>query len=247
MNRAIWLTIVGVLAFCAILIARLPASWVVPGHSANFACADAQGTVWNGTCVGASVQQQAIGDVSWQMHPARLLAGKLDATVILTRPAGLARARVELGLHDELTAREVRADLPLDRTLIPQLPAGMHGHIHANLALLRVVGRTVKAVEGTIEARDLEQGAGADTQPLGSYSLEFPAGADNRLPTGALRDLGGPLEVQGSIRLTPEPGFDLQALVKARADAPAELAREIQYLGSPDAQGRRPFSLAATF
>ena len=84
-------------------------------------------------------------------------------------------------------------------------------------------------------------------QRRGSYSLTFPpsTGGD---PVGQLRDLGGgPLAVEGTLRLTPEPGFDLEGLVKARPTASADLAKDIQFLGSPDAQGRRPFSLAGTF
>ncbi|MGH8286318.1 MAG: type II secretion system protein N, partial [Steroidobacteraceae bacterium] len=57
----------------------------------------------------------------------------------------------------------------------------------------------------------------------------------------------GPLNVTGSLRLTREPGFVLDGLVAARPDASPELARQLQYLGAPDAGGRRPFSIAGTF
>ena len=71
---------------------------------------------------------------------------------------------------------------------------------------------------------------------------------DFQIIGGQLRDLGsGPLAVEGTVRLTPEPGFDLEGLVTARPTASPELAQDIQFLGSPDARGRRPFSLAATF
>jgi hypothetical protein len=196
------------------------------------------------------VQQQPIGDLSWDVHASRLLSGKLNADIVITRPTGTAQGNVEVGLDKNISARDVKADLPLDRELAAQLPPnlqGLRGKIHAELAHVRVEGQALKAIQGVVEARDLADGEGSNAQRWGSYSLTFPpsTGGD---PIGQLRDLGGgPLAVEGTLRLTPEPGVDLEGLVTARPTASPELAQDIQFLGSPDAQGRRPFSLAATF
>lgn len=246
MRRAIWLTFFGVLAFVAILIARLPASWVAPDASSGVTCSDIDGTVWNGTCIGLSANRQPVGDLTWELHPAALLAGKLKATVTLSRPPGGARGDVEVGFGKIITAHDIHADLPLDPTLMPQLPANLRGNLHADVSLLRLRGPVIRALEGEIEARNLEQGPAGAAEELGSYSLVFPPGSSGD-PIGKLHDIGGPLAVEGSLRLTPEPGFDVQGLVAARPTASAELARDIQFLGSPDAQGRRLFSFAATF
>jgi hypothetical protein len=178
------------------------------------------------------------------------LAGKLNADVVITRPTGTAQGNVEVGLDKNISARDVKADLPLDRELASALPPnlqGLRGKIHAELAHVRVEKQALKAIQGVVEARDLTDGEGSNAQRWGSYSLTFPASTGGD-PVGQLRDLGGgPLAVEGTVRLTPEPGFDLEGLVTARPTAPPELAQDIQFLGSPDAQGRRPFSLAATF
>jgi hypothetical protein len=39
----------------------------------------------------------------------------------------------------------------------------------------------------------------------------------------------------------------VEGLVATKPDAPPSLVRELSYLGSPDAQGRRPFSLEVSF
>jgi general secretion pathway protein N len=246
MKRNIWLIIVGVLAFVGIIVARLPASWVAPGPSAAVTCSDIDGTIWNGSCSQLTAYRQAYGDLSWEVHPSRLLAGKLNASVILTRGNGSARAVVETGLDKNIVARDVHADLSVDPTLLPQLPGDLRGTLHADLNLLSLHGEVIRAVEGRLEVHDLIQGAGAAAQSLGGYSLEFPPGTSGP-PVGHLRDLGGPLAVDGSVRLTPEPGFSVEGLVSARPTAPADLQHDIQFLGSPDAQGRRLFSFAATF
>ena len=250
MKRTVWLIIFGVLVFAGIVVTRLPASWVLPGPDSGVTCADADGTIWNGTCTGLTVQQQHIGDLSWEVHAMRLLAGKVNVDVVVTRPTGTVSGNVESGLDKKVTARNIQADLPLDAELTSGLPPdfqGLRGKLHAQIAYLRVDGQAIGAIEGVIEAHDLTNNQGATAQPWGSYSLTFPPPTTGA-PLGQIKDLGGgPLIVEGTLRLTPEPGFDVQGLVTARPTAPAELAQEIQYLGSPDAQGRRPFALAATF
>ena len=64
---------------------------------------------------------------------------------------------------------------------------------------------------------------------------------------GQLRDTGGPLSVAGTLRLTQAGGFDVQALVAPRPDAPPELTSNLKFLGSPDASGRRQFSMSGSF
>ena len=246
MKRTVWLILFGVLVFAGIVVARLPASWVLPDPKSGVTCADADGTIWNGTCTGLTFQQQPIGDLSWEVHASRLLAGKINVDLIVTRPAGSAHGNVETGFDKKITARDIQADLPLDRELTAALPPnfqGLRGKLHAQIAYLRVDGPKIRAVEGVVEAHDLTNGS----QPWGSYSITFPPPTTGD-PLGQIRDLGnGPLAVEGTLKLTPEPGFDIEGLVTARPTASPELANDIQYLGSPDAQGRRPFSLAGTF
>ena len=240
----LWIALPAVLAFAAIVLARLPASWVIASPPAPNSCAAVEGSIWSGTCSGLTVRGTPVGDLTWQLHPVRLLAGKLAAHVAVTRGVSSARADVEVGLNKSITARNLVADMSLDPVLIPQLPANLRGNAHVDLALARIDNGVITQLQGRIEAHDLEQ-RGGNTTPLGSYSLTFLGGSGE--PRGQLRDLGGPLAVEGALRVTREPGFELQGLVAARPDAPADLARDIQYLGSPDPEGRRPFSLEGTF
>src|SRR5438309_644566 len=103
MKRTIWLIFFGVLVFAGIVIARLPASWVLPDPKSGVTCSDADGTIWNGTCTGLTVQQQPVGDLSWEVHASRLLAGKLNADIVITRPTGSAQGNVEVGLDKSIS------------------------------------------------------------------------------------------------------------------------------------------------
>lgn len=232
-----------VLAFAAMVIARLPASWLVPAPPSVVACADVDGTIWSGSCTGLTAQGNALGDLTWNVHAPRLLTGKLSAHIVLTRPNGSVRGDFDFGFDKSLTGRNVQANLPLDQSIKTLLPAlrSLSGQAKADVAFVHVVNEVVKQIQGRIEVHDLEDRDGSGTTPLGSYAVTFPGGGAGD-PMGQLQDIGGPLAVQGTLRLMQDkPGLELNGYVTPRADAAPSLRQQLQYLGSPDAQGRRQF------
>jgi len=247
-KRTIWLIVFGVLVFVGIVVARLPASWVLPGPQSGMTCSEADGTVWNGSCTGLTVQNQPVGDLSWEIHAMRLLSGKINADLVVTRPTGALRGNVETGFDKQVIAHDVVLDLPIDPEMAAALGPnlrGLRGKLHAQIAYLLVdKQQAIRAVEGVVEVHDLSDGP----QQWGSYSVTFPPPTAG-VPVGQLKDLGtGPLAVEGALKLTPSPpGFDVQGLVAARPSASPELVQDLRMLGSPDAQGRRPFSFESTF
>jgi general secretion pathway protein N len=244
-KRAVWIALLAAVAFIAIVIARMPAAWFLPAGRGAGGCASIEGSLWSGTCTDLSVNGTPVGDVSWDLHPLALLKGRLGAHVTVVRGPANAGADVELGLGQRVTARNVVADLPLDSKLIPAVPATLHGRAHVELALLQLDHGVVSELNGRMEAHDLEDRAGADT-PLGSYVVTFPGGSGEQV--GKLRDLDGPLALEGTLRLTRQPaGFELEGLVAPRGGAPPEIVNNLRFFGSPDASGRRPFSLSGTF
>jgi general secretion pathway protein N len=247
-RRGVLITVLAVVAFAVIVVARLPASWVVPAPPSAVSCATVDGSIWSGTCGGLVVQGSPLGDLVWDIHALRLLTGKLSANIVLTRPTGSVRGDFDLGFGKSLTARNVLADLPLDQDVMSLMPVNLrtvHGTAHADIASAHVVKNIVTQLQGHIELHDLED-HGRDVLPLGNYSLTFPGGSGD--PTGQLQDMGGPLAVQGTVRLTQDmPGFELQGYITPRPDAAPALLNQLQYLGSPDAQGRRQFGTTVTF
>jgi hypothetical protein len=243
-KRPLWIALLAAAAFVAIVLARMPAAWVVPARGAQWACASLDGSLWSGTCAGLTVSGTPLGDLSWELHPLRLAAARLAAHLTLSHGPADAAADVELTLGQRITARNLVADLPLDPALLPAVPPNLHGRAHVALALVQVQHGIIRQLQGRIEARDLEERSGNNTA-LGSYSVSFPGGSGD--PVGTLRDLEGPLALEGTLRLTPAPGFELEGVIAARHGAPPELVNSLRFLGSPDATGRRPFSLSGTF
>lgn len=245
MKRSPWIIVAALVGFAAILIARLPASWVIPsGPKAAAGCASLEGTLWSGACGGLRIEQQSLGDLSWELQPLRLLSGRLAARVVVTRAASHASADVELGLGGHWSARNLQSDLTLDPKLLPGLPATLHGTARIDLARVEFTHGALTQLQGRIEAHDLEDRSGNVT-PLGSYVVTFPGGEGE--PVGQLHDLGGPLSVEGTLKLTRPGGYEVQGMLAPRPGAPPELLSNLRFLGSPDASGRRPFGWSGTF
>ncbi|HKD54494.1 MAG TPA: type II secretion system protein N [Steroidobacteraceae bacterium] len=244
MKRPVWIGLLAAITFVIIVIARMPAAWVIPTSRPQGSCASIDGSLWSGSCAGLTVSGKSLGDVSWELHPLKLFVGRLAAHVTLAHGPAQGSGDLELGFGQRITARNLSANLPLDPRLMPGVPPTLHGQAHLDLALAEVQRGVITQLKGRIEAHDLEERSGADT-PLGSYAVTFPGGSGD--PVGQLRDLDGPLALEGTLRLTRQPGFELEGLIAPRPGAPPELVNNIRFLGSPDASGRRPFSLSGTF
>lgn len=249
MRRGILITVLAVVAFVAIVIARLPANWIIPTSSPLASCNALDGTIWSGACVGLTSQGRPVGDLTWDVHALRLLTGKLSAKLVLTRPTGSVRGDFAVGLDKTLTVRNAQADLPLDNDLLQLLPPNLrtlHGTTNADIALLHLTkDNIINQLQGHIEVHDLEDHDRGGVTRLGSYALTFPGGSGD--PTGQLKDLGGPIGLEGTVRLTQDkPGAMLDTYITLRPDAPPQLVSQLQYL-APDAQGRRQLTTEMTF
>ena len=213
-----WIGALALFAFALIVLARFPAAWALGLLPAALSCDAVDGSVWNGACAGLMLQhRQLIGNLTWRLHPARLLAGRLAAHVELTQAADSVIGEIEVSPGGDLFARDVHASVHIGPGLLPQLPDGLRGAARAELARVEIKNGRLIDLRGHIEAHDLAQ-TGATTTELG-----------------------------GRLRVTPEPGFVLDGKVAARATASASLVRQLQMLGAPDAQGRRSFSIVDTF
>jgi hypothetical protein len=64
--------------------------------------------------------------------------------------------------------------------------------------------------------------------------------------TGQLRDLDGPLAVNGQVVLQPTGEYEVNGTVVVRNSSDDSLNQALQVLGPPDPQGRRSFSLSGS-
>jgi hypothetical protein len=129
---------------------------------------------------------------------------------------------------------------------LPQLG----GQFSLDIQELELVDNWPHRLTGSLDIRNLASplmGSGA-ADLIGNIAVIFDSGTetDSGVLTGRIRDTGGPLELQGTLVLTPPANYDLDARVKARPNAAKALKDNLQFLGSPESDGSRIFKFAGS-
>jgi general secretion pathway protein N len=236
------LVALGIGAFLLFALVTLPASVVLSFyHPPGLTLSGVSGTVWKGRAQAVRSGNLHIGSVEWDLDVLALLTGKLGADVNVTRTDGFARGSIAVS-GTRVTMRGLNASLPLS-ALPSNVGQGWTGTATLRLTQLVLDNAWPLAATGTVEVADL---AGPPNRPIpmGGYRVVFPEAAAADGLKGALSDTGGgPLAVNGTIDINEDRSYLVKGLVAARPGAPSDMARQLEILGAPDAQGRREFGL----
>lgn len=254
MKRNWPLVVLGIAAFIVFALATLPAT-IVTSRLARFgiSAAGVSGSAWNGQAQVLQAGALNLGSATWKLHPLALFAARLQVDLQLTRPDGFARSAITLAPSGRTRFDQLTASVPLAALPSTVLPGGWTGTLNLKLAELTVERGWPVSATGTVEAVDLT-GPARRPSRIGSFKVALPA--PNRAATqeatpdeltGALSDMGGTLQIAGTLQLKRDRSYLIKGLVATRPDTPRDVADSLQFLGTPDAQGRRPFSLAGTF
>ncbi len=235
--------LLAILVFVATLLARLPARALTPLLPAGVSCEMPGGTVWHGSCARLRDGSFSLEGINWTVHPAALLRLRLSAELSSDDPRALGHTSVELTRDGQIRLQGLSAQLPLSGGL-RLFPQGLAGTLQIALDEARLQHDQLLALQGSIRVLQLR----SEDEPadLGNFELLFPAAPEGAPIEGQLHDLGGPLSVRGQLRLMRGGGYDLSGWVVARPQASPDLIQALQLLGSPDAEGRRMFSLAGS-
>lgn len=224
--------------------ARIVASWL--GSSGIYA-GGVSGTIWNGRAQVLQVQGVNVGGVEWKLHALPLLTAHLNADVKVTRIDGFAQTQLSVSPGGTINFKSLSASLPLSALPPNVIPGGWAATLNGRFSQLTLEKGWPTSVNGTLDVMDLT-GPARKPSKAGSYRIAFdPAASTAEVLKGAISDAGdGPLQVNGTIQLKPDRSYAVEALVAARPDAPRNLVQMLEFLGPPDAQGRRQFNTEGT-
>ena len=244
MRRGLWWSALILLVFVAVVLARLPARWLTAKLPAELRCDDPGGTIWHGDCASLALRGQPLGSVAWVIHPQGLLLAHIDAQLQLSGPKLTGSSAVTLGRSGDLTLRDLKIGVDLPTPLIPRLAPDLSGHVQADLSELQIASGWIRDIRGRIECDQLFSG-GPQSASLGNFELRFTDPPHSGQTVGQLHDLGGPLDVQGTLTLGATPGYLLEGSVAARPQASEVLRNLLARLGAADATGHHRFAQEA--
>lgn len=245
------LLIIGLLCLLLFTVIRFPAStafaWFTPQSAGVFGVS---GTLWSGEARLISVAGLQLRNTEWNVSVWRLLTGEIGGRFRSRWSGGFIEVDGGISLSGTISLSDLRGSFdiaPLNNVLgMPDI-----GGI-ASVELSEVVIRDgwPQRLVGRGELRSLSSpmmGSGSE-QFIGDVGFLFNTNTETDLNTvtGQLQDTGGPLQLNGTLILTPPRNYDLKTRVRARPEAPESLRRNLQFLGSPEADGTHVFQLAGS-
>jgi len=222
------------------------AAWTCPadlayrffgGRVAPLTLRDLSGTVWQGRAAAAELLGHNLGTLEWRLQPSAILHGEAIAQLALTGDGIVATGVVDRGADGSVSFRDVVVHMPA-RTAAPVLaiPAlDLLGTIEIDVARARLRGLWLEDASGTAYWRDAAV-AGAAQARLSDLQVTFASAAGGAI-SGVVRDLGGPLQAEGTFTATLGR-YDAQVRLAARGDDP-RVNEALQYVGQPQADGSR--------
>jgi general secretion pathway protein N len=244
------LIVLGVVAFIVFALATLPARVVLARlASSGVQASGVAGTIWNGQAQVLTVGGGRIGSVSWRLRVLPLFTGRASAQVNVKREDGFLESGVSASPSGRVAFSNLTGSLPLSALPPNVLRGGWTGALNLKLANLVLESGWPTAAAGVVEVIDITGPANKPVN-MGSYKATF---AEDDAPEqgvlrGAVVDLGGPIEINGTIELkAAERSYRVQGLVATRPDAPRDVTNALQFLGPPDQRGRREFGTEGTF
>ncbi|MEM7767984.1 MAG: type II secretion system protein N [Pseudomonadota bacterium] len=116
MRRLIGLSLFAAMVFVIALVWTAPLSVVVDEAGLarrGISFERAQGTIWSGDLLGVRIGNQPVGQVSLELKPGAMLAGRLGYDMDVRGPAGQGRGDVAMPLGGGVTIRNMVADINL--------------------------------------------------------------------------------------------------------------------------------------
>ncbi len=243
------LVVAGIASFIIFAIAFIPASVVTNRLSGHARIGGVEGSLWSGHVRSMDFNGWQLRDTGWDLNPAALLLGRLSANVATRVADSEINADTSISLLGSISVRDLEASGPL-APLVGRfnLPANS-GRYRVELSALDIADNWPTRLIGSAHIIDVPLNImGNGSGPTGNYSLLFDVEAvtEDGLLSGELSDDGGPVEVGGNILLTPPANYELQAKIKARPGAPADIVQALNLAGPVGPDGRREISIAGT-
>ena len=233
----------GVAAFVVCLVAMVPARQLASRLPAGVDLGGVGGTVWSGSARSLAVNGRALGALEWSCRPWRLLVLEWSCEVRLKPAGGAVSGDLSGDFGEEIVGEEIRGRLPISTFEGIATPRGWTGDLEFDVAEVRLVGRRPAAASGKLLLRGLKA-PGPGGQVLGDFELVVGEGAvGGEALSGRLRDLGGPLHVRGAIELDAQGRYLLTGEAAPGPGASPAIFDTLSFLGPPDRQGRRPFTI----
>lgn len=222
-----------VLVVLGVVIYRLPARWIT--DSINVAGLDIDGvagTIWSGQITRLSVNGEPVAPVRWSLRPMALLTGKVAADIEMFPRGGSISATLTVASNNQLTAEDVRVTGQLQHIAGGTALGPILGTIDAEFERIVVASDGALEVIGTAAIGNLQYPVNAP-YGLGDFLISCDDTGGPPVTCKAADKGNGPVELAADLALGPQTAYLVTGRVRARPNAPREIAQGLRFLADP--------------
>ncbi len=246
----IGLGVLGFFSFLVFLVAKLPASVILPfaGDIPDVELRGASGTLWEGRIASVHTPELQVGPVEWSLSAWPLLRGQAQADVRADVEDGQLNGRLRANRAGDIEFHDLRGQFPiaLIRPYLAMEVDDLSGQGAFDIEYLTLREMRPYSARGELRVLDLELRVQQHNFQFGAYQGEL-TGNEGEMSV-RYSDAGGegPWDLDGEARLEADYSFQVEGRVRARDDAPDHLRTPLEYLGSADDDGYRTFSFGGS-
>jgi len=255
MDQRTVLAAVGAGAFLLFLFALFPArvavAWFAPEGSS---VAGPSGTLWNGSATAIGIGNVRLGATTWRVAPSRLLLGRLAGEVHTQAGEAEASGTLAFGFSGGMSCAECRYEGPTStlQAIVPGVRA-LGGYLQLDIETLDLRERWPVSAVATAKLSRVPiamPGAPAGrAMPMGDFTGTVRADPvpENGEIVVDVADAGGPLQLTGTLRITPPGNYEFAGRAKARAEASPDIVNALRVLGQQASDGSTEITASGSF
>ena len=229
--------VVGVILFFP---ARVAYRWFAPPEVTVSAI---RGSVWFGSASEAVVAGVYLRELHWRLRPAALLTGRLAYAIKSNLASGFVQGDIALGVTGRIAGRDISIGMPLQVLQTTLLIPGLQGDLSAQFSDLAIDDGLPVTLVGTIEVSRLVIPL-VQRESLGDFKAEFLTRESGIV--ASIEDTDADFDLAGSLRIATDRSYEFVAALSPRANTPAAVRQQMQFLGSANERGQHEFRLEGT-
>jgi general secretion pathway protein N len=252
LTRNHWLALAGGASFLGFLLVFLPASLALRwAGGTTLQASDVSGTLWEGEAGQLQVRGMTLTGLRWKLSTVRLFTGRLAGDIEGSIAGQPFRGTASLGTGGTWSCDECEWRGTL-ATLQPLVNVrGLAGDVSLKMRTIDYRKGWFRRIAGTADVRNMPlalPGQAPLQGATGAFAARFDADpvGEKGVVEAEVRDLGGPLQVQGKLKLSPPGNYQFDGRMSARPGAPPELTNGLQVLGPRQADGSYSVTFAGS-
>lgn len=199
------------------LISSIPANTVVSliNLPSVIKISSISGTIWSGRIENISVSNIKIGSLAWNVHPLKLLLAELSMDVSIVKNKQFVTSKVILSSTGKINLEKTQffVNLSLFQPLTYGMPFSYTGIAEGTFPSVLLDKNNDIGINGRLTLTDLTL-VSPQRQLFGDFTVDFkPNGKSDT--TAKVKDIAGPLKVDGILTLSKDGKVNLHAELAA--------------------------------